>query len=72
MSVNTDPPCIWRVERDCYPNEMYTIRNQYGCTALPNKGDFSIGFYRTKSLAKANRDCERMNKKEQQHESESA
>ena len=61
MPVNTDPPCVWSVEPDGYPNGKWTIRNQYGCTALPNRGNYGAGFYRTTSRTKAERDCARLN-----------
>ena len=64
MPVNNDPPCVWSVEPDGYPNGQWTIRNQYGCTALPNPGNYGAGFYRTRSREKAEKDCAKLNRKE--------
>ena len=60
---NSCPICrpTWYVERDCFPNEMWTIRNVATGETLKTKD--AIGFYRTRSVEKAKRDADKLNRK---------
>ena len=53
---------MWRVDVDNMPNQMWTLFDENGETL---KTETAPGWYRTSSRAKAERDCARLNRKEE-------
>jgi len=53
---------MWHVDTDHFPRSLYVLRDENGETL---KTEARPGWYRTSSRAKAERDCARLNRKEE-------
>ena len=60
---------MWHVDTDAFPRSLYVLRDENGETL---KTDTAPGWYRTSSRAKAERDCAKLNRKEERMKAKTA